>query len=130
MLKFYKKQGNVSVDDVNEIFHSHRRRLQEFAQYFHDSFFGKSKEDAREYDEWYFSYAGRYDQDVKEQLNYVDWVDDQIHNPLDMPEIAKMGKDAVKNANKTHFKNKAREVDIVISYLQKDSDFYKIINES
>jgi AbiV family abortive infection protein len=128
LLPYYKKQEDVPKDEVDKLFQGHKYRLQEFARYFHDSFFGKSKDNEREYMEWFFRYAGRYDQDVKEKLIYVDWVDGKIHDPLDFGEIAVKGKDFVNNANKIFFENKSYEIDAVVSSLNKDPDFQKIMN--
>lgn len=127
LLPYYKQQIDVPEDVVKELFRSHQYRFKEFNKYFHTNL--PSNPTPPDILDKFSEWMGNYEQDYKEKMTYVDWIDDKIHDPTYIESFAITDERDIESNIMLKFQTTSITINTVIQNLQTDSDFTKALQE-
>ena len=126
LLPFYKNKENVPEEKVREIFRSHEYRFREFSKYLHESLPSPMGID---FIETMSKMEGKLEQDYKEEMIYVDWIDNHIHDPTYLEKFIITKESDIEGFTKMKFEITQININQVFSKLSQDEDLKSLLNE-
>lgn len=127
LLPYYKRKEDVHEDYVRKLFRDHQYRFQEFQKYFHQSL--PSNSISTDMTDSFTKMIGSAEQDYKEKMIYVDWIDNRIHDPTYLEQFMITNESDAEHFVKAKFEFTKIDINQVLYKLSQDPDVQTLLNE-
>lgn len=127
LLPFYKRKADVPEEVVRKIFRDHNYRFQELTKYLHQALPSPMGMD---FIENMANMMGNAEQDYKEKMIYVDWIDNKIHDPTYLEQFMITKESDAEEFVKMKYEITKINLNTILQKLSQDPDLQSLLSES